>query len=79
MTNNCNVEYDDVINNIKDIIEEKGLKQSFVAKKAGLTPQELSNILNDRRKLLRVEYLPGVADALGMTVDDLYRKRKEVG
>ena len=71
--------YDNLISNIKEIIAERGLKQGFIAERAGLTPQEFSNILNDRRKLLRVEHLQAIAEALGMTVDDLYRKRKEVG
>lgn len=72
--------YDDVIENIKRIINEKGMKQSVVAERADLTPQELSNILNDRRKLLRVEYLPAIAGALNVDVCDLYgTKAKEVG
>lgn len=65
-------EYDDIISNIKQIIEEKGLKQGFVAEKSGFTPQEFSNILNDRRKLLRVEHLWDIAMTLGVNVNDLY-------
>ena len=58
----CN--YSDIILNIKSIIDRKGMKQKAVAEKAGFTPQEFSNILNDRRKLLRVEYLPAIAAAM---------------
>ena len=72
-------EYDDIISNIKQIIEEKGLKQGFVAEKSGFTPQEFSNILNDRRKLLRVEHLWDIAMALDVSVNDLYGvEKKEV-
>lgn len=72
--------YDDIISNIKRIIDEKGMKQGFVAEKAGFTKQEFSNILNDRRKLLRVEHLWDIAMTLGVSVNDLYRvEKKEVG
>ena len=72
--------YDDIISNIKRIIDEKGMKQGFVAEKAGFTKQEFSNILNDRRKLLRVEHLWDIAMTLGVSVNDLYGvEKKEVG
>ena len=71
--------YDDIISNIKRIIDEKGMKQGFVAEKAGFTKQEFSNILNDRRKLLRVEHLWDIAMTLGVSVNDLYGvEKKEV-
>lgn len=71
--------YDDIIQNIKNIINEKGMKQGVVAERAGFTPQEFSNILNDRRKLLRVEYLLPIADALDVDVNSLYGvEKKEV-
>lgn len=64
--------YDDVIENIKQIIERKGMKQVVVAERAGFTPQEFSNILNERRKLLRIEHIVPIAKALGVEVNDLY-------
>lgn len=55
------------------------MKQGVVAERAGFTPQEFSNILNDRRKLLRVEYLLPIADALDVDVNSLYGvEKKEV-
>lgn len=63
--------YDDIIQNIKNIINEKGIKQGVIAERAGFTPQEFSNILNERRKLLRVEYLPKIAIAMGVDVNEL--------
>ena len=71
--------YDDIIQNIKNIINEKGMKQGVVAERAGFTPQEFSNILNDRRKLLRVEYLLPIADALDVDVNSLYGVEKKEG
>lgn len=71
--------YDDIISNIKQLINDKGMKQGVVAERAGFTPQEFSNILNDRRKLLRVEHLWDIAQAMGVTVNELYGvKNKEV-
>ena len=62
--------YDDVINNIKLIIEQKGMKQ--VAERAGFTQPEFSNIMRGR-KLLRVEHLAKVSNALGVEINDLYQ------
>lgn len=64
--------YETVIENIKRIISEKGVKQKVVAERAGLTAQGFNNILNDRRKLLRVEHLLPIADALHVDVNALF-------
>lgn len=69
--------YDTLIENIKRIIAQKGMKQCAVAERAGFTPQEFSNILNDRRKLLRSEHIPAIADALRTDVSTLYYPPKE--
>ncbi len=65
-------DYDKVIEHIAYLIKSKGLKQSFVAEKAGLTDGELSNILNDRRKLLRVQHIAPLCKALGITPNELF-------
>lgn len=76
----CIATYEDIISSIKRIIDEKGMKQGVVAERAGFTPQEFSNIMNERRKLLRVEHLPAIADAMGVDVNALYEvERKEAG
>ena len=43
--------YEDIINNIKRILAAKGMKQVVVAERAGFSPQEFSNMLNERRSL----------------------------
>lgn len=70
------IAYSNIIANIKDIIRSKGLKQSFVAEQAGLTSQSFSDILNNR-KLLRVEHLPELADALGVDIEVFFRKKSK--
>ena len=53
------------------LINQNGLKQTFVAKKAGYTPQELSDMLNGR-KLIKASDIPRLATALGVTSDVIY-------
>ena len=55
------------IDNIRRLIRTKGLKQTFVAEQAGLTDQQLTDILSNRR-LLRVEHLEPLARVLGVTI-----------
>lgn len=64
--------YEDIVENIKKIIEKKGMKQSVVANRAGFTAQDFSNMLNKRRKLIRVEHLPTIANALGVEIQELF-------
>ena len=64
--------YDAIIDNIKMLISKKGMKQSVVAERAGFTPQEFSNILNARRKLLRIEVMLPIAKALDVDMNELY-------
>lgn len=68
--------YDDVIENIKHIIDEKGMKQIVVAERAGFSSSEFSNILNERRKLLRVEHIEPIAKALGVEINELFKPKE---
>lgn len=68
--------YEDIINNIKRILAAKGMKQVVVAERAGFSPQEFSNMLNERRKLLRVEYMPAIAEALDVDIHELYQREE---
>lgn len=55
---------------IRQLIEEKGLKQAYVARKANMTPQKLSDILNGRSPLY-VEQLKPISEALGVEESEL--------
>lgn len=66
------MEYEKLILNIRALIDENGLKKGFVAEKAGFTVQEFSNILCNRQ-LLRVEDVPAIASAIGVTPNDIFR------
>ena len=71
--------YETLIDNIKRIISEKGMKQGVVAERAGFSQSEFSNILYGRRKLLRAEHILPIAEALKVDVNALYNypPRKE--
>jgi len=74
-------DYDEIVKNIKTLIRKSGMKQCVVAERAGFNERDFSNMLNERRKLIRAEYLPGIASALGVDINDLYylsSKEKEV-
>lgn len=74
---NCDIGYEDIVSNIKRIISEKGMKQGVVAERAGFSQSEFSNILNGRRKLLRVEHILPIAEALKVDVNTLYYPPKK--
>ncbi len=62
-----------IISNIRRVINSKGLKQYVVAEKAGFTPNAFSSMLNERKAIM-AEYIPDIACALGVPVNELYKK-----
>lgn len=56
--------------NLSRIIREHGLKQNYVAEKAGLTEAQLSGIMNGRR-VVKISDLLQLSDALGVSVNSL--------
>lgn len=62
---------DPVIRNIEKIMLEKGLKKKAVAQKAGLTPQQFSDMLNGRR-VIKHSDIAFICDALEVTPNDIY-------
>ena len=57
--------------NIRGTIDAKGMKQVVVAERSGFTEQQFSDMLNGR-KIIRAEYIPKIANALGVSVWDLF-------
>lgn len=65
--------------NIVKIISSKGLKQSAVAKKAGYSKQQFSDMLNGRR-IIRPLDTKAIAIALEVDVNELFKvSEQEVG
>lgn len=56
--------------NIQGLIKEKGLKQRYVAEKAGFNEADFSNMMRGK-KIIRAEYLPVIAKALDVDVNTL--------
>ena len=56
--------------NIKRIMNEKGLKQCAIAKKAGLTENQFSAMLCGRKRIL-ADHLPSIAMALDVSPNAL--------
>lgn len=56
---------------IKKLINERGLKQYAVAKKAGYTKQQFNNMLNRRRVITDADIYK-ITCALGVTPNDLF-------
>lgn len=57
--------------NISRLIEKNGLKQVYVAEKAGYKAQELNDMLNGRR-LIKACDVPRIALALGVEINEIY-------
>lgn len=64
-----------VAENIKAIIEEKGLKQAIIAKRAGCSQQMLSDMLNGRR-LIKANDIARISLALGVDANYLLGIKK---
>lgn len=60
----------DVRDNITRIIKDRAHKQSAIAQRAGLTPDQFCAALKHRRKLDANEFL-AVCEALNMTPEDV--------
>ena len=64
---------DPVAIGIKKAIVARGLVQKTVAKRAGFTEQQFSDMLNDR-KIIKASDLMGIAEAIGIEVVDLIKE-----
>jgi putative transcriptional regulator len=60
---------------IKEIRESKGLKQKFVAQKAGISQQQLSDY-ETGKAYPRIDKAYRIAAVLECSVDDLYIKKE---
>lgn len=61
-----------VANRVREIIKEKGLKQTAIAEKAGFSTQEFSDMLNGRRLMRAVDIASIISALRGVGVDSNY-------
>ncbi len=57
--------------NIKRILNKKGYKQKYIARKAGYSENTMSNIINNRKRINDSDILR-IAQALEVTPNDLF-------
>lgn len=62
---------------IRDMRDERGMKQKYLASKAGITREELSRIKCGRVRMPRTETLQGICAGLGVTVGSLLDGRRD--
>jgi transcriptional regulator with XRE-family HTH domain len=62
-----------VPDNIREIIELRGLKNRAVAEKAGFSEQQFSSILNGRKVIKDIDII-AIANALEVTPNDLFAR-----
>lgn len=60
-----------VVQNIRRIIQEKGMKQGAVARKAGITEKSFSEMLRNRR-LIKASDIAHIATSLEVEPNDLF-------
>lgn len=60
-----------LLNNIRRILDEKGIKHCKVAAKLGLSNAEFSRMLAGKR-MMRTCYIPAMMEVLGVTANDLF-------
>ena len=56
---------------IRSIIQDKAYMQSEIARRAGFSSQQFSDMLHER-KIIRADHVIPIAKALGVTVQDIY-------
>lgn len=61
-----------VANRVREIIKEKGLKQTAIVEKAGFSTQEFSDMLNGRRLMRAVDIASIISALRGVGVDANY-------
>lgn len=66
---------EDLARGIERCIQRKQLLKKRVAADAGFSEQMFSDMLNGR-KIIRAEYMPRIARAIGVEISDIYDAAK---
>lgn len=62
---------------LSEIVEERGIKQTWLAKRAGVNTSTLSNIVNGRH-LPSIEVALKIAKALNVDIDEIWELDIEI-
>lgn len=63
--------------NLSRIIAEKGLIKKGVAKRAGMTPQALTDVLAGRR-VIKADMIPALANACEVSVMEFFKDEQKM-
>lgn len=66
-----------VADNLKEYIDENGLKQTAVASRAGYTAQQFNDMLNGRR-IMKANDIERIIEATGVDANMLFRSRESL-
>lgn len=69
--------YGSVAAGIRTIIQEKAYRQSEIARRAGFSSQQFNDMIHDR-KIIRADYMIPIANALSVSVQDIYDAGRKV-
>ena len=61
--------------NVREIIARNAWKQGVIGQRAGYQPKVFSAMLNGNLKI-HIEDIPRIADALGVTPNDLFNRER---
>lgn len=64
------------VNKIAELIDQKGLKKTFVAQQVGISKGSLSNIITGKTKEPSLQVAIKLARVLGTTVEELWGKNE---
>jgi len=65
-----------VQNRLKEILAERGISQTWLAKKVGVTRGNISNLINNRQQTT-IEIAFKIADELNLQIEDIFIYNKE--
>jgi putative transcriptional regulator len=60
-----------VVNKLKTILAEKGIKQSWICDQLGLSSSTVSNLINNRHQT-NIEIAFSISDLLNMRIDEIF-------
>lgn len=64
-----------ITNNLRDLREERGIKQKFIAEQLGISPNYYSQIENGHRRP-QVEQLLKLRDLFSVSLDEIFFKQQ---
>ena len=64
------------INNVRKVIDDRGITADELAQKCGFTTETMRRLLNKKIITLRLDMAVTIADALDISLDELCREKR---